>query len=157
MGQLLRHYSLLVLGTNTALYGPSTPETTKQFPVITAIIIGLVAYVVWRQTSSLKGFGYQKRCMASGTFGLLVMEIALFTTAWSLVYHHNYGRKITKVECANHAVKCYRNRLEALCNDKHGLSQAMMKRNTHGARCAIKMHNTTGDVAALRHDLRNGP
>ena len=31
-----------------------------------------------------------------------------------------------------------------------------MKRITHGARCAIKMHSTTGDVAALRHDLRNG-
>ena len=87
----------------------------------------------------------------------------------SSVYHSvvtgvpSYGRKITKVECANHVVKCYRNRLEALCNDKpdyrgkHGLSQAMMKRITHGAHCAIKMHSTTGDVAALRHDLRNGP
>ena len=87
----------------------------------------------------------------------------------SSVYHSvvtgvpSYGRKITKVECANHAVKCYRNRLEALCNDKpdycgkHGLSQAMMKRITHGARCAIKMHSTIGDVAALCHDLRNGP
>ena len=29
-----------------------------------------------------------------------------------------YGRDITKVECANHAVKCYRNRLEALCKEK---------------------------------------
>lgn len=87
----------------------------------------------------------------------------------SSVYHSvvtgvpSYGRDITKVECANHAIKCYRNRLEALCNDKvnyrgkHGLTQAMMKRITHGARCAIKMHSATGDVAALRHDLRNGP
>ena len=88
---------------------------------------------------------------------------------YSFVYHSvvtgvpSYGRKITKAECANHAVKCYRNRLEALCNDKpdyrgkHGLSQAMMKRITHGARCAVKMHSTTGDVAALRHDIQNGP
>ena len=86
----------------------------------------------------------------------------------SSVYHSvvtgvpSYGRDITKVECANHAVKCYRNR-EALCTDKpdyrgkHGLSPAMMKRITHGARCAIKMHSATEDVAALRHDLRNGP
>ena len=42
----------------------------------------------------------------------------------SSVYHGvvtgvpSYGRDITKVECANHAVKCYRNRLEALCIDK---------------------------------------
>ena len=87
----------------------------------------------------------------------------------SSVYHSvvtgvpSYGRDITKVECANHAVKCYRNRLEALCIDKpqycgkHGLSQAMMKRITHGARCAIKMHSNTSNVTALRHDLRNGP
>ena len=69
----------------------------------------------------------------------------------SSVYHSvvmgvpSYGRDITKVECANHAVKCYRNRLEALCYEKsdyrgkHGLSSAMMKRITHGARCAIKI------------------
>ena len=56
----------------------------------------------------------------------------------------SYGHYIIKVECANHAVKCYRNRLEALRNDKplyhgkHGLSQAMMERLTHGTRCAIK-------------------
>ena len=87
----------------------------------------------------------------------------------SSVYHSvvtgvpSYGRDITKVECASHAVKCYRNRLEALCNEKsdyhgkHGLSPAMMKRITHGARCAIKMHSVTGDITALRHDLRNGP
>ena len=31
-----------------------------------------------------------------------------------------------------------------------------MKKVTRGARCAIKMHSTTGDVAALRHDLWNG-
>ena len=87
----------------------------------------------------------------------------------SSVYHSvvtgvpSYGKDITKVECANHAVKCYRNRLEALCNNKphycgkYGLSPAIMKRITHGAWCAIKMHSSTGDVAALRHDLRNGP
>ena len=86
----------------------------------------------------------------------------------SSVYHAvvtnvpSYGRHVQKVECANHAVKCYRNRLEALCKEhpeyhgRHGLSEAKMKRITHGARCAIKMHSKTGDVAALRHDLRNG-
>ena len=87
----------------------------------------------------------------------------------SSVYHSvvtgvpSYGRDITKVKCANDTVKCYRNLLEALCNDKplyrgkYGLSQAMMKRITHGARCAIKMHSTTSNITALRHDLRNGP
>ena len=51
---------------------------------------------------------------------------------------------------------------EAVCKEHseyrgcHGLSADKMKRITHGALCAIKMHSTTGDVAALRHDLRNG-
>ena len=67
----------------------------------------------------------------------------------SSVYHAvvtnvSYGRYVQKVECANHAVKYYRNHLEALCKeDPHyrGLSEARIKRITHGARCAIKMHS----------------
>ena len=85
----------------------------------------------------------------------------------SSVYHAvvsnvSYGCYVQKVEYANHAVKCYWNRLEALCKEhpqycgRHGLSEAKMKKITYGARCAIKMHSITGDVAALRHDLRNG-
>ena len=74
-----------------------------------------------------------------------------------------YGRDITKVERANHAIKCYSNRLEALCKDKpqyrghDELTVAMMKHITHGARFVIRMHSTTGNVSALWHDLRNGP
>ena len=39
----------------------------------------------------------------------------------SSVYHvvvtgvPSYGHRMQKVECANHAIKCYRNRLEELC------------------------------------------
>ena len=63
----------------------------------------------------------------------------------SSIYHSvvtgvlSYGKAITKVECVNHAVKCYRNGLEALCNNKpdyrgkYGLSPAIMKCITHGA------------------------
>jgi len=74
-----------------------------------------------------------------------------------------YGRNITKVECTNHAIKYYRNRLEALCKEKphyrgqNGLTVAMMKQITHGAHCAIRMHSATGDITALWDDLRNGP
>ena len=73
-----------------------------------------------------------------------------------------YGYRVQKVECANHAIKCYRNRLEELCKSnpdcqgQFGLSRIRMKRITHGACCATKMHSSTGDVAALRHDLQNG-
>ena len=32
---------------------------------------------------------------------------------------------------------------------RHGLSETRMKRKRHGAHCAIKMHSTTSNVAAL--------
>ena len=57
----------------------------------------------------------------------------------------------------------YRNQLEALCKEKphyqgrNGLTINTMRRITHGACSAIRMHSPTGDVNALRHDLRNGP
>ena len=86
----------------------------------------------------------------------------------SSVYHAvvtgvpSYGHRVQKVEGANHTIKCYWNHLEELCKShpdyrgQYGLSKFRMKRITHGAHCAIKMHSSTGDVAALRHDLRNG-
>ena len=49
----------------------------------------------------------------------------------------SYGHHVQKVECANHPVKCYRNRLKALCKEHpeyHGcpdLSEAKMKRIIH--------------------------
>jgi len=67
-----------VLGTNIALYVPSTPEMRNQFQITIAIVIGLVAHAVWRQKLFLKGFGNQRRCMAFGTFGSLEMEMVAF-------------------------------------------------------------------------------
>ena len=83
----------------------------------------------------------------------------------SSVYHSvvtgvsSYEHDITKVECANHAVKCNRNRLEALCNDK---PQYRGKRGYHrlwwnASLTEQDVPPTTSNVIALRHDLRNGP
>ena len=70
-----------------------------------------------------------------------------------------YSHHVQKVEYANHAIKYYKNHLEELFYPEYrgwyGLSAVRMKRITHGACFAIKMHNNTGDVAALRHNLRN--
>jgi len=96
----------------------------NQFQLTIAIVIGLVAHTVWWQTLFLKDFGNQRRCMAFSTFGSLEIEIALYISVVTGV--PSYGRDITKVEYTNHAVKCYRNRLETLCNDKpdyHGCYQ----------------------------------
>lgn len=78
-----------------------------------------------------------------------------------------WGRDIKKMECANHACKCYRSSLEKLASEnpgyrgKGGLTQKMRKRLTSAARCAIKMRSQESNRAAaiklLAKDLINGP
>lgn len=74
-----------------------------------------------------------------------------------------YGKDVQKVECANHAVKCVRSRLEQLAKDfpsfrgRGRLTKSVIMKITHGARCAIKNHSKTNDVTKLRNDLRAGP
>ena len=158
--QQQRHFCLLAYEINTVQYVPSVVETMlNQFHntnTRSSSSCSMEADII------LEGF-----CQSENMHGLRYLW--LIGDGDSSVYHSvvtgvpSYGRDITKVECANHAVKYYRNRLEALCIDKpqyrgkHGLSQAMMKCITHGARCVIKMHSNTSDVTPLRHDLRNGP
>ena len=82
---------------------------------------------------------------------------------YSVALNVTYGRRVKKVECANHAIKCYRSHLEALLKDnpqyqgRGGLTKATVKRITAGTHSAIKNHSKTGDVNALRHEIRNGP
>lgn len=78
-----------------------------------------------------------------------------------------WGQDIKKMECANHACKCYRSSLEKLAADNHvykgkgGLTEKMRKRLTSAARCAIKMCSKDGNrqraVRLLEQDLINGP
>ena len=55
-----------------------------------------------------------------------------------------WGRYIIKMECANHACKCYRASLEKLAANnakykgKGGLTEKMRRQLTSAARCAIK-------------------
>ena len=75
----------------------------------------------------------------------------------------SYGIFVRKIECANHACKAYRSRLEALAKDnpeyrgKGGLTKKAIQRLTVGARIAITKHSVTNNISQLRHDLRNGP
>ena len=75
----------------------------------------------------------------------------------------SYGIFVQKLECANHAFKCYRSRLEAIVKDfphykgRGGLTQMAIRRLTIGARIAIRENSKTRDILLLRHDLRNGP
>ena len=78
-----------------------------------------------------------------------------------------WGRHIEKLECANHACKCYRSGLEKLVQNKPHykgrgrLTQRMRCRLTSSARCAIKMRSKESDIAKavklLAQDLQNGP
>ncbi len=78
-----------------------------------------------------------------------------------------WGHAIRKLECANHACKCYRGALEKLVQDNPsykdsgGLTVKMRKRLVSAARCAIKMRSKESDrklgVRLLKTDLKNGP
>ena len=78
-----------------------------------------------------------------------------------------WGYAIKKLECANHACKCYRGSLEKLFQDntsykgRGGLTKLMRKRLVSAARCAIRMRSKEKDrkkaVSLLKKDLENGP
>ena len=78
-----------------------------------------------------------------------------------------WGHVIEKLECANHACKCYRGALEQLVHNNPsykgsgGLTLKIRKKLVSGARCAIRMRSKEADTAkalkALRRDLANGP
>ena len=77
-----------------------------------------------------------------------------------------WGRAIEKLECANHACKCYRGSLEKLVQvnphykGKGGLTTKMRQRLTSSARCTIKMRSNEKDrpqaIKKLQDDLQNG-
>ena len=78
-----------------------------------------------------------------------------------------WGHAIKKLECANHACKCYRGALEKLIQDNPSykgsgkLTLKMRKQLVSSARAAIRMRSKEDDrkksLAALKHDLQNGP
>lgn len=78
-----------------------------------------------------------------------------------------WGPDIEKLECANHACKCYRGALEKLVQENSsykgsgGLTMKMRRRLVSAARCAIRMRSREPDrkkaVKLLKQDLINGP
>ena len=78
-----------------------------------------------------------------------------------------WGYAIRKIECANHATKCYRSALEKLVQDnksykgKGKFTETMRMRLAKAARCAISMRSCESNqqlaVKLLREDLQNGP
>ena len=71
-----------------------------------------------------------------------------------------------KIECANHACKCYRGALEKLVDDNPSykgsgrLTKKMRQKLVSAARCAIRMRSKETDtreaVVKLNKDLLNG-
>ena len=78
-----------------------------------------------------------------------------------------WGHAIKKLECANHACKCYRGALERLIQDNPsykgsgGLTKMMRAKLVSAARSAIRMRSKEKDmkkaITALKRDLKNGP
>lgn len=75
----------------------------------------------------------------------------------------SYGRSVTKIECANHVVRCYTSKLHTLRkNTKYDatvrkLLTDKLPRLTTAARGAIRHAGTHQDTQLLQEDLRNGP
>lgn len=73
-----------------------------------------------------------------------------------------YCRHVKKLECVNHAVRCYQMSFHDLVEAhsewkrRNGLSQMKIKKIAAGARVAIRMHSVAGNVDALQQDLRIG-
>ena len=77
-----------------------------------------------------------------------------------------WGQAIKKLECANHACKCYRDALEKLVQDNpykgsRRLTKKIRQKLVSGARCTIRMRSYEMDVKKavelLNRDLLNGP
>jgi len=74
-----------------------------------------------------------------------------------------YGRFVQKVECTNHAIKCYCGALEKLAKEqsnfaeRNGLTTGKIRYLTKGMKYAIKQHSATGDTVVLCKDLCNCP
>ena len=104
--------------------------------------------------------------MSEQMYGLRYMSViadgdsSVMATIWETVL---YGILVKKIECANHACKAYRSRLEALAKDnpeyrgKGGLTKKVIQRLTVGTIIAITKHSVTKNSTQLRYDLRNGP
>ena len=105
----------------------------------------------------LKGF---LKAMGYATPQLLVMEKVLSTPHSSRMFRN----AIRKVECVNHACKCYRGALDqenSSYKGSGGLTTKMRKRLVSAAHCAIRMRSQETDrknaVNMLERDLINGP
>lgn len=70
-----------------------------------------------------------------------------------------WGRYIKKMECTNHACKCYCSSLEKLVQEKPqykrngGLPEKMRRLLTSAARCAIRMRSQECDQAEATRKL----
>ena len=132
-----------------------------------------ICYQNWNESSSametdiiIDGF-----CRAERVHGLRYMRFigdgdsSVYPTLLTTV--PGWGRAIVKMECANHACKCYRGSLEKVVQEnpkykgKGGLTAKMRQRLTTAARCAIKMRsqeeNRKEAIKKLQSDLQNGP
>ena len=89
------------------------------------------------------------------------MVVILFYIQYILLYH--MVGDVSKLECANHCVKCYRSHLEQLVKDyshfkSHGnLSKSTIIKIAYRTRCAIHKRSPDRDVEKLRRYLRAGP
>lgn len=104
---------LLFIG-NIAQFVPSVIAIIHHFHHINVSRTGMRLLVLWKhwKITVVEVSSYQSKCMESDTCGSLVIVTALCIMYHAVVTNASYGCYLQKVECANHAVKYYRNHLE---------------------------------------------
>ena len=121
-------YCILVSRTGTAQHMHKKFQKTN----ISIAKSGMHLLLGWRWTSSWRASCKQSKCMVSDICGSLEMVIAPYIQPF-------WGSVIKKIECANHACKCYRFSLETLSKDhaeyqgEEVLTQKMRKHLTSTA------------------------
>ena len=134
-----RNYFTLVYATNIAQHVQGELKTTR--------------YRKWDESSSAMETNIiiDVFCQAERVHGLRYIRFigdgdsSVYPTLLTTV--PGWGRAIEKMECANHACKCYRGSLEKVVQEnpkykgKGGLTAKMRQRLTSAARCTIKMRS----------------
>lgn len=104
----------------------------------------------WKLMSFWRGFCRLRRCMGSDTSNSLAM-VTVLSIPLSCRTYLDGGHAIEKLECANHACKCYRGTLKQLVQSNPsykgsgGLTMKIRKKLVSAARCTEITQERSGE------------
>ena len=95
---------------NSALFVQEQTTQALPFQTISVSRTGITLLLRWKQTSYLKAFEH----VSSNMMSFLYIGDGDSSVYPTLISSIPWGYAITKIECANHCIKCYHTALEKL-------------------------------------------